>query len=69
MLLLTITEIWAAAIVSIVHVQVIHLLNTLLDTAFIASRGGWLYCDDSSVKPADVKQVVVSPYLFMPLVG
>ena len=30
-----------------------------LDTAFIASRGGWMYCDDSSVKPVDPKQVVV----------
>ncbi|PFH50295.1 hypothetical protein AMATHDRAFT_4113 [Amanita thiersii Skay4041] len=28
-------------------------------TAFIASRGGWMYCDDSSVKPVDPKQVVV----------
>lgn len=29
------------------------------DTAFVASRGGWLYCDDSSVKSVDPKQVVV----------
>ncbi|KDR80822.1 hypothetical protein GALMADRAFT_222419 [Galerina marginata CBS 339.88] len=27
-------------------------------TAFIASRGGWMYCDDSSVKAVDPKQVV-----------
>ncbi|KAJ3928107.1 MAG: ubiquitin carboxyl-terminal hydrolase 4 [Lentinula lateritia] len=27
-------------------------------TAFVASRGGWLYCDDSSVKNVDAKQVV-----------
>jgi len=27
-------------------------------TAFIASRGGWMYCDDSSVKPVESKQVV-----------
>jgi ubiquitin carboxyl-terminal hydrolase 8 len=27
-------------------------------TAFVASRGGWMYCDDSSVKPVDPKQVV-----------
>ncbi|KAJ3781622.1 ubiquitin carboxyl-terminal hydrolase 4 [Lentinula aff. detonsa] len=27
-------------------------------TAFVASRGGWLYCDDSSVKTVDAKQVV-----------
>lgn len=40
------------------------VLTPLLDTATIASRGGWLYCDDSSVKPIDAKQVVVSrsPY-------
>ena len=33
---------------------------TYLDTAFIASRGGWLYCDDSRITPADPKDVVVS---------
>jgi len=27
-------------------------------TAFIASRGGWLYCDDSRVQPTDTKEVV-----------
>ncbi|KAK2464014.1 hypothetical protein APHAL10511_003958 [Amanita phalloides] len=27
-------------------------------TAFIASRDGWMYCDDSSVKPVDPRQVV-----------
>ncbi|KAJ3506378.1 hypothetical protein NLJ89_g6900 [Agrocybe chaxingu] len=27
-------------------------------TAFVASRGGWMYCDDSSVKSVDSKQVV-----------
>ncbi|KAM6497275.1 ubiquitin carboxyl-terminal hydrolase 4 [Amanita muscaria] len=27
-------------------------------TAFIASRGGWMYCDDSSVKSVDPRQVV-----------
>ena len=32
----------------------------LLDTAFIASRGGWLYCDDSRVSQANSKEVVVS---------
>lgn len=31
------------------------------DTAFISSRGGWLYCDDSRVSQADAKDVVVSP--------
>lgn len=36
------------------------------DTAFIASRGGWMYCDDSSVKPVDAKQVIVrNIYLFI----
>ena len=35
-----------------------------LDTAFIASRGNWLYCDDSRVSPANPKEVVVSPCLF-----
>ena len=34
--------------------------RVLLDTAFIASRGGWLYCDDSRVTPANAKDVVVS---------
>ncbi|KAI0924296.1 hypothetical protein AcW2_005215 [Taiwanofungus camphoratus] len=29
-------------------------------TAFISSRGGWLYCDDSRVSQADAKDVVVS---------
>jgi len=31
-----------------------------VDTAFIASRGGWLYCDDSRVTLANAKEVVVS---------
>ncbi|KAN0132816.1 hypothetical protein V8E53_009487 [Lactarius tabidus] len=30
-------------------------------TAFIASRGGWLYCDDSRVTPANAKDVVGKP--------
>ncbi|EPQ56117.1 hypothetical protein GLOTRDRAFT_137950 [Gloeophyllum trabeum ATCC 11539] len=30
-------------------------------TAFIASRGGWLYCDDSRVTTADPKEVVGKP--------
>ncbi|KAI0769213.1 hypothetical protein BC629DRAFT_1534568 [Irpex lacteus] len=29
-------------------------------TAFISSRGGWLYCDDSRITQADPKDVVVS---------
>jgi ubiquitin carboxyl-terminal hydrolase 8 len=35
-------------------------VSDALDTAFVASRGGWMYCDDSSVKHVDPKQVVVS---------
>jgi ubiquitin carboxyl-terminal hydrolase 8 len=31
-----------------------------LDTAFISTREGWAYCDDSSVKKTDFKEVVVS---------
>jgi len=27
-------------------------------TAFVSSRGGWVYCDDSSVKKTDAKEVV-----------
>lgn len=34
--------------------------HALVDTAFIASRGGWLYCDDSRVTLANAKEVVVS---------
>ncbi|KZT25326.1 hypothetical protein NEOLEDRAFT_1156281 [Neolentinus lepideus HHB14362 ss-1] len=30
-------------------------------TAFIASRGGWMYCDDSRVATADPKEVVGKP--------
>jgi hypothetical protein len=37
-----------------------HVIVFLADTAFIASRGGWLYCDDSRVTPANAKDVVVS---------
>jgi hypothetical protein len=40
------------------------LLLNPSDTAFIASRGGWMYCDDSSVKPVDSKQVIVRNILF-----
>lgn len=32
----------------------------LADTAHVASRGQWLYCDDSRVVQADAKDVVVS---------
>ena len=49
------------AIVSLSFFAFIYVdfLNSL-DTAFIASRGGWMSCDDSSVRPVDPKQVVVS---------
>ncbi|KAI0318771.1 hypothetical protein OF83DRAFT_1261275 [Amylostereum chailletii] len=30
-------------------------------TAFVASRGRWLYCDDSRVAPSDAKEVVGKP--------
>ncbi|THH17441.1 hypothetical protein EW146_g3362 [Bondarzewia mesenterica] len=30
-------------------------------TAFIASRGGWLYCDDSRITQADAKEIVGKP--------
>jgi hypothetical protein len=33
--------------------------TVISDTAFIASRGGWLYCDDSRVQQTDAKEVVV----------
>ncbi|KAI8996409.1 cysteine proteinase [Trametes punicea] len=36
-------------------------LSTGHYTAFIASRGGWLYCDDSRVTPAEAKDVVGKP--------
>ncbi|OBZ73629.1 Ubiquitin carboxyl-terminal hydrolase 8 [Grifola frondosa] len=36
-------------------------LSTGHYTAFIASRGGWLYCDDSHIKQADPKDVVGKP--------
>jgi hypothetical protein len=39
-----------------------HFFVDLLfpDTSFVASRGGWMYCDDSRVTPVDANQVVVS---------
>ena len=36
-------------------------LTWVADTAFVSSRGGWLYCDDSRISQADPKDVVVSP--------
>lgn len=32
----------------------------IIDTAFVNSRGQWLYCDDSRVAQSDAKEVVVS---------
>lgn len=55
------TAILAVVIVSISSFLPPSLVDTsFVDTAFIASRGGWMYCDDSSVRPVDAKQVVVS---------
>jgi ubiquitin carboxyl-terminal hydrolase 8 len=40
--------------------QVIRHL--FLDTSFVASRGGWMYCDDSSIKSVEPKSVIVRFY-------
>ncbi|KAF9269250.1 hypothetical protein L218DRAFT_1072870 [Marasmius fiardii PR-910] len=34
-------------------------------TAFVGSRGGWIYCDDSVLKPVDYKQVVSQKAYFL----
>jgi ubiquitin carboxyl-terminal hydrolase 8 len=47
------------------HVMVLFLFLFLADTAFIASRGGWLYCDDSRVTLANAKEVVVSIFFML----
>ena len=36
----------------------------LSDTAFVSSRSGWLYCDDSRITPVDSKEVVVRARFF-----
>jgi len=36
-----------------------------VDTSFVASRGGWMYCDDSSIKSVEPKSVIVSFFLFL----
>lgn len=36
------------------------LIIVFLDTAFVSSRGKWLYCDDSRITEANPKDVVVS---------
>lgn len=61
MVSLTTAEILAMVIVSD-FAQIAEALGSSdsPDTAFIASRGGWLYCDDSRVQPTDAKEVVVS---------
>jgi ubiquitin carboxyl-terminal hydrolase 8 len=46
-------------IASIVFLHIVLVCLHQTDTAFIASRGGWLYCDDSSVKKTDAREVVV----------
>lgn len=38
-----------------------HSLKNL-DTAFINARGGWQYCDDSRIVPADNRDIVVSSF-------
>lgn len=43
-----------------------RLAHGCVDTAFVASRPGWLYCDDSRVTSIDSKEVVVRPR-FLPL--
>ncbi len=51
---------------SFANTQLPHSHVFCSDTAFIASRGGWMYCDDSNVKPVDPKQVVVrQTFLFI----
>lgn len=58
------------SVVAIVSLELFHVLMSSpaylnpQDTAFIASRGGWMYCDDSSVKPVDSKQVIVRNFFF-----
>lgn len=54
-----IAAISATAIVRSSLLWVPRIDTTISDTAFIASRGGWLYCDDSRVQPTDAKDVVV----------
>lgn len=36
------------------------------DTSFIASKGGWVYCDDSRLTTANAKDVVVSTCIQVP---
>lgn len=40
--------------------ELIHLRLVPSDTAFINSRGQWLYCDDSRIAASEAKEVVVS---------
>jgi hypothetical protein len=42
------------------------LAHACVDTAFVASRPGWLYCDDSRVTSIESKEVVVRT-CFLPL--
>ena len=45
------------------NLPLMSLIIPIPDTAFISSRGGWVYCDDSRITPVDAKEVVVSlPY-------
>lgn len=37
----------------------------LLDTAFINTRGSWMYCEDSRITSTDERKVVVSIFVFV----
>ena len=38
--------------------------DAFADTAFINARGGWQYCDDSRITPADNREIVVSLFFY-----
>lgn len=48
----------------VLELRLTSIFCLFIDTAFIASRGGWLYCDDSRVTQANAKEVVVSCWLY-----
>ena len=54
------------AIVRVVQALEGHEILTLhslliIDTAFVKSQSGWLYCDDSRITNADSREVVGKP--------
>lgn len=63
--LLTTAAISVMAIVSVISPTADEMLKAAADTSFIASRGGWLYCDDSRVQPTDAAEVVVCTKLLL----